>query len=256
MAASPSPLVLVTNDDGYDAPGLAALAEALAEIGRVVRVAPDREHSGASHALTFSRPLRVHRVAENAFRVDGTPTDCVHLGVFDLAGGRPDLVVSGINRGYNVGDDVTYSGTVAGALEGTLLHVPSIAVSTAAGDQGPPDYRGAARYAVELARAVLEHGLSPGLFLNVNVPPAPHRGVRVTRQGSRTYRAAVEERVDPKGVPYYWIASADTTPADEPDGDHRAVRDGYVSVTPLHANLTHEESLARIRGWGLEDGTR
>jgi 5'-nucleotidase len=246
-------LILVTNDDGYDAPGLAALASALVSIGRVVRVAPDREYSGASHALTFTRPLRVHRVEDDGFRVDGTPTDCVHLGVFDLAGGTPDLVVSGINRGYNVGDDVTYSGTVAGALEGTLLHVPSIAVSTAAGEQGVPDYEGAARVAVELAGTVLRRGLPPGLFLNVNVPPAPHHGMRVTRQGSRTYRAAVEERLDPKGVPYYWIGSPDTTPEDEADGDQRAVREGFVSVTPLHANLTHAPSLTLLRAWGLED---
>jgi 5'-nucleotidase len=250
------PLILVTNDDGYDAPGLVALVRELARIGRVVRVAPDREYSGASHALTFTRPLRVQRVEADGFRVDGTPTDCVHLGVFDLAGGTPDLVVSGINRGYNVGDDVTYSGTVAGALEGTLLHVPSIAISTAAGDQGSTDYTGAARVAVDLAGAVLQRGLPAGLFLNVNVPPAPVRGTRVTRQGSRTYRAAVEERRDPKGVPYYWIGAPDTTPTDEPDGDHRAVRDGFVSVTPLHANLTHDPSLALLRGWGLEDGAR
>jgi len=244
--------ILVTNDDGFDAPGIVALAEALEPVGRVVVVAPDREHSGASHALTFTRPLRVTRIHDDRYRVDGTPTDCVHLGVFDLAGGRPDLVVSGINRGYNLGDDVTYSGTVAGALEGTLLHVPSIAVSTSNPKDATPDYATAARVAAALARRVLERGLAPGLYLNVNVPPGTPRGVRVTRQGSRTYRAAVEERIDPKGEPYYWIATADTTPADEPDGDHRAIREGYVSVTPLNADLTDVEAIAALRGWGLE----
>jgi 5'-nucleotidase len=248
--------ILVTNDDGFDAPGIRALAAALDDLGRVVVAAPDREASGASHALTFDRPLRVQRVDADRFRVDGTPTDCVHLGVFDLCGGTPDLVVSGINRGYNIGDDVTYSGTVAGALEGTLLHVPSIAVSTSAGESGEEDYEGAARCAASVARAVLARGLPAGVYLNVNVPPGPRRGFRITRQGSRTYRAAVVERLDPKGRPYYWIGAPDTVPADEPDGDHRAVKDGWVSVTPLHANLTDGPSLVDLRAWPLEVETR
>lgn len=253
MSSSERPRILVTNDDGYDAPGIVALAAALGAVGRVVVVAPDREHSGASHALTLRRPLRVTADGPDRFRVDGTPTDCVHLGVFELAGGRIDLVVSGINRGYNLGDDVTYSGTVAGAMEAALLHVPAIAVSTAAADQGGPDYDGAARFVCELAREVLRRGLSEGRFLNVNVPPAPRSGVRVTRQGSRTYRADVIERIDPKGEPYFWIGGPDTTPADEIDGDHRAVRDRCVSITPLHADLTHAPSLDLLRSWGLEE---
>jgi 5'-nucleotidase len=148
---------------------------------------------------------------------------------------------------------VTYSGTVAGALEGTLLHVPSIAVSTAAGERGSEDYDGASRHAVHLAREVLRRGLPRGLFLNVNVPPRPRRGVRVTRQGTRTYRAAVEERIDPNGRPYYWIGAPDTTPTDEADSDHRAVREGYVSVTPLHADLTHDPWLGELARWDLGD---
>jgi len=246
------PLILVTNDDGFDAPGLVALAEAMEALGRVTVVAPDREHSGASHALTFRRPLRVQEVRPGRFRVDGTPTDCVHLGVFNLTEGRrPDLVVSGINRGYNLGDDVTYSGTVAGALEGTLLHVPSVAFSTSAEDQGEPNYAGTAAFARVLCARVLERGLPRGVYLNVNVPPGEPRGVLVTRQGSRTYRAAVVERIDPKGRPYYWIAAADTTPAEEPDGDHVAVRDGFISMTPLHADMTHVPSLEAIAAWDL-----
>jgi 5'-nucleotidase len=244
---------LLTNDDGFDAPGLAALAGAVADLGRVVVVAPDRERSGAGHALTLGRPLRVRETGPAWFKVDGTPTDCVHLGVFNLTGGRaPDLVLSGINRGLNLGDDVTYSGTVAGALEGTLLHVPSLAVSAAADEGDKVDYGTAARVVAHLAVRILRDGLPDGVFLNVNVPAAPPRGIRVTRQGTRSYRAAVVERLDPSGRPYYWIAGADATPACEPDGDHAAIAEGFVSVTPLHADLTHAPSLEAMAEWRLE----
>ncbi len=248
------PCILVTNDDGYDAPGLAALAEAVETLGALVVVAPDREQSGAAHALTLGRPLRVWETGLNRYRVDGTPTDCVHLGVFNLlAGGRPpDLVVSGINRGLNLGDDVTYSGTVAGALEGALLNIPSLAFSVATDVKGIAAVDGAARLARSLAERVLRVGLPKGVFLNVNVPAGAPRGIRVTRQGTRSYRAAAVERLDPSGRPYFWIAGAETTPAGEPDGDHAAIAAGWVSVTPLHANLTHEASLADLERWRLE----
>ncbi len=244
--------ILVTNDDGYDAPGLAALVEALAPVGQVVVVAPDREQSGAAHSLTLDRPLRVSVVGENRYRVSGTPTDCVHLAVHRLTGGRlPDLVASGINRGLNVGDDLTYSGTVAAALEGALLHIPAVAFSCAADAQGQVTYDVAAALARRVCSAILERGLEPGVLLNVNVPAGRPCGARVTRQGSRSYRATTEERLDPAERPYYWIAGADMTPAEETDGDHAAIRDGYVSITPLHANLTHESSLATLRAWAL-----
>jgi 5'-nucleotidase len=249
---APRPTILVTNDDGYDAPGLRALAGSLAPLGRVVVVAPDREYSGASHALTLGRPLRVLQIADDRYRVDGTPTDCVHLGVFNVTReAKPDLVVSGINRGLNIGDDVTYSGTVAGALEGTLLHIPSIAVSIDTDEQGQAEFDVAARFARTIAEEVLERGLEDGTFLNVNVPRGPLRGVRITRQGTRTYRAAVVERIDPSGRPYYWIAGADMTPGGEPDGDHAAIGAGYVSVCPLHANMTHVPSLEALAAWEL-----
>lgn len=245
--------ILLTNDDGYDAPGLAALAKAFASLGQVVVVAPDRERSAASHALTLRHPLRVRQTAAGAYRVDGTPTDCVHLGVFNLTGGRPpDLVICGINDGLNLGDDVTYSGTVAGALEGALLRIPSVAVSLATDGSESRDYGTAARLARTLAERVLKEGLLPGVFLNVNVPAGSPKGVRITRQGSRSYRAAAVERRDPAGRPYFWIGGADMTPVGEPDGDHAAIQEGYVSVTPLHANLTHEPSLTSLAGWGLE----
>lgn len=244
--------ILVTNDDGIDAPGLAALAEAVAPLGRTIVVAPDRERSGAGHALTLGRPLRVTARGDGRYEVDGTPTDCVHLGVFHLTGGRPpDLVVSGINRGLNLGDDVTYSGTVAAALEGTLLHVPSVAFSAERDDQGGIDAGPTAALARHVAEKILGESLPPGVFLNVNVPRAPLRGVRITQQGSRSYKAAAIERLDPSGRPYFWIAGSDAVPAGEPDGDHVAIRDGYVSITPLHANMTHEPSRGWLAGWGL-----
>jgi 5'-nucleotidase len=252
-AANQTPCILVTNDDGFDAPGLAALVAAMEALGRVVVVAPEREQSAAAHALTLRRPLRVWETASDRYRVDGTPTDCVHLGVFHLTGKRiPDLVVSGINRGLNLGDDVTYSGTVSGALEAALLEVPAIAFSAATDESGVADYRCAAAFAAPLARRLLREGLPRGVFLNVNVPTGSPTGVRVTRQGTRSYRAAVVERLDPQGRPYFWIAGADTTPGGEPDGDHHAIAEGVVSVTPLHANMTHHPSLPVVAGWALE----
>jgi 5'-nucleotidase len=246
------PCLLVTNDDGIDAPGLAALAAAVADLGRVVVIAPDRERSGAGHALTLDRPLRVRSRGPDRFEVDGTPTDCVHLGVFNVTGGRPPvLVLSGINCGANLGDDVTYSGTVAAALEGTLLRVPSVAFSTERDAGGEATYRVAAALAAVIARKILMHGLPPGVLLNVNVPGGTPRGIRITRQGARTYRAAALERLDPSGRPYFWIAEADTTPSEEEDGDHAAVREGYVSITPLHADMTHDPSRGLLATWGL-----
>ena len=245
--------ILVTNDDGYDAPGLAALVDALEPLGHIVVVAPDREQSGSAHSLTLDRPLRVYRVGPDRYRVDGTPTDCVHLGVHRLTDGQlPRLVASGINRGLNIGDDLSYSGTVAGALEGALLHIPAVAFSTATGGKASADYSHTTPFAREICEQITRRGLAPGVLLNVNVPEGRPRGVRVTRQGTRTYRATVEERLDPGGRPYYWMAGVDMTPSDEVDGDHVAIRDGYVSVTPLHANLTHENSLAGLTGWSLE----
>lgn len=242
----------MTNDDGIDAPGLHALVNAVRHLGRVVVVAPDRERSAAGHALTLRRPLRVSLRGQDRFEVDGTPTDCVHLGVFNLTGGRPpQLVLSGINRGVNLGDDVTYSGTVAAALEGTLLHVPSIAFSVDRDAEGQADYAVAAALASRIAMKALENGIPPGVLLNVNVPRGTPRGIRITRQGTRTYRAAAVERLDPSGRPYFWIAGADTTPSQEHDGDHAALREGFVSITPLHADMTHDPSRGVLAAWNL-----
>jgi len=243
------PLILITNDDGYDAPGIDALVLAAEGLGRVVVAAPDREQSGASHALTLDRPLRVRTVAKDRYRIDGTPTDCVHLAVDRLCESLPDLVLSGINRGLNVGDDVTYSGTVAGALEAALLRIPAIAVSAAMPPDGPIDYTPAATFARRVAERVLADGLTPGTLLNVNVPSGPAKGIRVTRQGTRDYRATAVERTDPAGRPYYWIADIDMTPTGEPDGDHTATAEGFISISPLHTNMTHERSLESLESW-------
>jgi 5'-nucleotidase len=244
--------ILVTNDDGYEAPGLRALVEAVSPLGELVVAAPDRERSASSHALTIDLPLRVHEVATGRFRIDGTPSDCVHLAVDALTGGAPpDLVVSGINHGLNVGDDVTYSGTVAGAREAALLRIPAVAFSA---ERGALEADGPRIAAVvrAIAERTLARGLPPGVLLNVNFPRRPAAGLRLTRQGTREYRATTLRRTDPAGRPYYWIAGIDATPTGEPDGDHMAIRDGYVSVTPLHVDLTHERSLTELRSWDLE----
>ncbi|RMG44784.1 MAG: 5'/3'-nucleotidase SurE [Acidobacteria bacterium] len=242
--------VLLTNDDGIRAAGLRVLAEAFeSRYDRVVVVAPDREQSGASHALTIRSPLRVERLSERWYAVEGTPTDCVNLAFHEVLEEPPHLVVSGINRGYNLGDDVTYSGTVAGALEGRILGAQGLAVSTDP-EAGEELYREAARIALDLAERLLDGGLPRDGFLNVNVPPGA-RGFRVTRQGRRRYRKGLIARRDPKGREYYWIGLAPSEWEPDPKADHTAVADGYVSVTPLHSDLTHHRAIPVVEGWGL-----
>jgi 5'-nucleotidase len=241
--------ILVTNDDGYGVPGLSALEKALGALGNVTVVAPDREQSSASHALTLHRPLRVRNHRPRHYSVDGTPTDCVYLGIVNPLGEAPDLVVSGINRGLNVGDDVTYSGTVAAAFEAALLGVPAFAVSLDA-DRGQ-DYAPAAALALELARLVLREGLPPDTILNVNVPGSGPRGVRFTRQGKRTYTKSVVERQDPRRGTYYWIGGEPTLDTSHPDSDLAAVLEGYAAITPLKLDLTDTQTLERISRWEI-----
>jgi 5'-nucleotidase len=239
------PSILLTNDDGVDAPGIVALHRALADLGEVVRVAPDRDQSGAGHALTLNHPLRIRQVGEAAYAVDGTPTDCVNLGIFHLLKQRPDLVVSGINPSPNLGDDITYSGTVSAALEGTLLGVPSFAVSYD-GEPGRARFDEPARVAVEVARRVLSDGLQADMLLNVNVPREPARGLKVTHQGRRVYAEGVVERVDPMGRQYYWIGGVPPEWQDDAGSDYAAVQAGWVSLTPLRIDLTHHEMLKSL----------
>ena len=248
--------ILVSNDDGVHADGLVRLAECLREIADVVVVAPDRERSAASHALTLHAPLRIREVAEGVFSVDGTPADCVYLGALHVLDSKPDLIVSGINHGSNIGDDVTYSGTIAAAIEGTILGVPSFAVSQEAKSDVPRgtgrrrfDFTNAGLVAREMARRVLDEGLpSSDMLLNINVPDGPISGLRCTRQGKRIYDEKVHEGTDPRGAPYYWIGSGMAPHVDQdPETDYMAVRSGSVSVCPLHLDLTHYPTLERLQ---------
>ena len=241
------PLILLTNDDAFHAEGLRDLATAMHALGRVVVVAPDRDRSAASHALSLDHPLRPRRMSEDRWSVDGTPTDCVNLGVLGLLDARPDLVVSGINAGLNVGDDVTYSGTIAAAIEGTVLGVPSIAIS----QDGPPfEFSRGAQVAVTIARTVLERGLPLDTLISVNVPRGEHRGTRLTRQGRRVYHEPIVERIDPRGKTYYWIGGKPSGWRDDPRCDHAAIDEGYVSVTPLSIDLTNHQALdADLASW-------
>src|SRR6185295_18832796 len=239
------PLILVTNDDGFFSPGVQALAASLRPLGDVVIVAPQVEASAVGHALTLRRPLRLEKVGEQVYAVDGTPTDCVNIAIDEVLETKPDLVVSGINKGLNVGDDVTHSGTVAGALEGALLGYQAIAVSLEF-TRGEWDFGPAASAAAALAASLLEHPLPARTFLNVNVPQGAVKGVRVTVQAKRNHITKVDRRLDPRQRPYFWIEEAqdDWEPHDR--SDRQAVHDGYVSVTPLQPDLTDHEAIAEI----------
>ncbi|OGP34956.1 MAG: 5'/3'-nucleotidase SurE [Deltaproteobacteria bacterium GWC2_65_14] len=244
-------MILVCNDDGYRSEGILALAEALRALGTVYVVAPDRERSAAGHSLTLSHPLRVEKVGTRAYAVDGTPTDCVNLAVNGILRGKKiALVASGINKGANMGDDITYSGTVAGAMEGTLLGIPSIAVSLASRNHFR--FEASAKFTHEVARKVLRHKIPKDTLLNINlpnVPPEEIRGVRVTRQGKRIYGDAIVEKRDPRGRKYYWIGGDSLEREDIPGSDLEAVEEGYISVTPLHLDMTDYASLRAIRRW-------
>jgi 5'-nucleotidase len=244
------PRILVTNDDGYFSPGLIALADALRPLGDVVVVAPEREASAVGHALTLRRPLRLQEVERGIYAVDGTPTDCVNLAIAEVLAGRPDLVVSGINKGLNIGDDVTYSGTVAGALEGALLGHQAIALSLEF-TRDRWDFQPAASVAAALAAALLARPLPPRTFLNVNVPQGVPRGWRVTVQARRNHITKVDRREDPRDRAYFWIEEAQDDWEPDDRSDHRAIGEGFVSITPLqpdmtdHAALTLAEALTR-----------
>ena len=243
--------ILLTNDDGVHAPGLAALIERVSEVAQVVVVAPDREQSAVSHALTLHHPLRAARISENVYSVEGTPTDCVNLGIHSLLSFRPDLVISGVNRGANMCDDVTYSGTVAAALEATLMGIPAIAISLATNGAGE-NFDAAALLGARLAQKVYERGLPPDTFLNVNVPDLPEDRLLaplITCQGKRSYEGTIVDKVDPRGRNYYWIGTADLSFQDTPGTDYHAVSRGHVSISPLHIDLTNYASMELLKGW-------
>jgi 5'-nucleotidase len=247
-----TPLILVTNDDGIQAPGIAILADALAPLGEVWVYAPDRQQSAVGHGVSLHRPLRVHELRERWYMVDGTPTDCVMLAVRDLLSRRPDLVVSGVNPGANLGDDVTYSGTVAGAYEGMLLGICSFAVSDVS--YSPLHMETAGRVAYSVAESLLRRRLPKDTVLNVNVPDLPYEalcGVAVTRMGKRDYQDEIVRREDPRGGAYYWIGGAEPSHVEEEGTDFEAIEHGKVSVTPLHRDVTNYGALGTLNEWEL-----
>lgn len=243
--------ILLSNDDGISSPGLAALERSLGTLGEVWVVAPESEQSAASHAISLHRPLRLTELGPRRFQVDGTPTDCVYIAINHvMRGKKPDLVVSGINLGPNLGDDVTYSGTVAAAMEGTLLGVPSIAMSMAG--RPPLDFEAGALFARTLGTEVARRGLPKGVLLNVNVPATTPKGFAMTFLGKRNFGSLVEERHDPRGRRYLWIGGSETRHDDLPGSDCNSVYDhGLISVTPLRLDLTERALLPLLEPWDL-----
>jgi 5'-nucleotidase len=241
------PLILVTNDDGVTSEGIHALAAAMKPLGEVLVVGPLQEASAIGHALTLRRPLRIEPISDGVYGVDGTPTDCVNLAcAILLKGVLPDLVVSGINKGWNLGDDITYSGTVSGALEGALLGPPGIAVSLKR-TRSAYDFAPSAEAAAKVAAAVLRHGLPPRTFININVPSGTPKGMMVTTQAKRNHVTKIDARTDPRGNAYYWIEEAlDEYHPDSGRSDHEAVRAGYTSVTPLQPDMTAYDVLEQL----------
>lgn len=255
------PLILVTNDDGIDSEGIRTLAEALNSVGSVYIFAPDQEKSAVSHSVTLHRPLRLLKKSERIFAINGTPADCVNLGIHYL-GRKPDILVSGINQGENLGDDITYSGTVFGAVEGAIQGIKSFAISQARPDSGSNphnpeawDFRLAGRVAGKIARKVLEQDILPsGALLNINVPALKEeqvKGFRITSQGKKNYQGLVVEKTDPRGIKYYWIGANGHGQVDLEGSDIQAVHHGYISITPLTIDLTHYEVFEKLKKWQI-----
>ena len=247
--AQEKPRILITNDDGIHSEGIAALEAALSPIGEIFVVAPESEQSGASHSLTLARPLRIRKIDERHWTVDGTPTDCVTLALNLIlpAEQRPHICASGINHGPNLGDDATYSGTVAGAMEATILGLPGIAFSL----EGMQDFDFAesARIAGEIMAKAIAEGLPDGTLLNVNIPKGTPKGMRITRQGLKVARPVISEHIDPRGKPYYWIGEVREGFRAEGGTDFEAIDEHYVSVTPMRSDLTDNNAIEILRDW-------
>jgi 5'-nucleotidase len=243
---------MVTNDDGIHSYGLQALTQTLASIGSVVVVAPDRERSAVGHSLTLHSPLRADEISDNHFAISGTPTDCVNLAIHGLLDKQPDLIVSGINKGGNLGDDLTYSGTVAAAMEATLMGVPSFAVSLDSESYTFDDFLPGAEISADIARLILKNGLPADTFLNVNVPSGTPSAVHLTRQGKRRYTSKVEKKFDPRGRAYYWIGGDELDFIDVAGTDFHAIRNNSVSITPLHLDLTNYRSFEALSVWDFD----
>ena len=247
--AESRPKILITNDDGYHSEGIEALKAAMEEIGDIYTVAPATEQSGASHSLTLSRPLRIRQIEERHWAVDGTPSDCITLALNRILPPelRPDICVSGINHGANLGEDATYSGTVAGAMEASILGVVGIAFSLVATRDF--DFSQCQVVAQQVVRKALAEGLPDFTLLNVNVPKGIPKGIKVTKQGFKAARPVISEHIDPRGKPYYWIGEVRDGFRQEGGTDFEAVEEGYVSVTPMRADLTNYAVLEELRDW-------
>lgn len=247
------PHFLITNDDGIHNPGIEALVQTLSSLAECTVIAPDRDNSAVSHSLTMNRPLRVTKLRDRFYTLNGTPTDCVAIGLNKILKEKPDLLVSGINPGPNIGDDISYSGTVSAAVEGTMYGIPSLAVSLAG--VAPYDFTTAAETAAKLAKLILKHGLPRNTLLNANIPAtASIKGMKVTRQGRRLWKNAIQETLDPWGRKHYWIGGGTPCPAQGKDTDVYAVAKGYISVTPIHLDLTNHQGIDHLKEeWQLEE---
>ncbi len=248
--------ILLTNDDGINAPGIYALWRELRKIGEISIVAPETEQSAIGHAITLSNPLRLREVYRDGsfygYSVNGTPADCVKLGVTAIFKEPPDIVISGINLGPNLGVNVMYSGTVSAATEGTIIGIPSIAVSLAI--RREPDYSFAAAFARALCLKVKEKGVPAGILLNVNIPAVPFakvKGVKITRQGKARFKDTFEKRLDPRGNVYYWLTGETIREEEDGEADSKAVKDNYVSITPLHFDLTSYPNICGLKEWDI-----
>lgn len=243
------PRILITNDDGYHSDGIIALENALCGLGDVFVVAPASEQSGASHSLTLGRPLRIRQIDGNHWTVDGTPTDCVTFALNRILTEeqRPDICVSGINHGANLGDDATYSGTVAGAMEATILGVPGLAFSLVANRSH--DFTESAKIAAEVTQKALGEGIPPGTLLNINVPKGEPKGIRATTQGFKSAKPIISEHVDPRGKFYYWIGEVRGGFHPGEGTDFEAIDSGYVSITPMRSDLTHYQMVEQMKTW-------
>ena len=247
------PLILITNDDGVNSPGLISLFNAMKELGDAHIVAPDRERSAASRSLTMHRPLKVEELRKNVFSVNGTPTDCVAIGITKILTEKPSLVVSGINKGANLGDDISYSGTVSEAMESTLMGISSLAISLVTDKPSKKSmlyFETAARIAVDIGRYILGNTLPYDTLLNINVPNVQIdtiKGMKFTKQGKRVYDNAVHDILDPNGNPHYWIGGGEPSWEEGNDTDIQAIQRGYVSITPIHLDLTNYEALQLLR---------
>lgn len=240
------PRILVTNDDGIHSEGLTALAEALTSIGEVIVVAPAAEQSAKAHSLTITHPLHIRKIDDFHYSVDGTPTDCVILALMKIMPeAKPDIVVSGINFGANLGDDVMYSGTVAGAFEGAVFGLPAIAMSLT--DYSDMNFSHAAKFAAKLAEKILQIGLPERSILNVNVPPGEIKGLRWTQQGTQSARSKIFEGVDPRGKKYCWIGEQHSRWKEKGNSDYAAIEAGLVSITPIKTDQTDYQALEKLR---------